>query len=767
MYLAPYAGSTNPVGYSPAKIRAAYNLPSSGGAGTTIAIVDAYDTANILTSFNAFSGNYTLPDNSSGNFLVHKMAQNIGFDGSWAMETCLDVEWAHAIAPDAKILLVEAVTNNNNDLLAAIDYATNQSGVVAVSMSWGRAEFSGETLFDNHFSKAGITFFASSGDEGSTVMWPAASANVVSVGGTTLSLNGAGAVTSEVAWGNSSGGLSRYVARPAYQTDYGLTYAKRAVPDVSYDGDPSTGIAVYNGTWWKAGGTSAGAPQWAAIYALGLSATNTNLYARAKTFYASYFRDITSGSNVANFSATSGYDLVTGLGSPLTTGFGTEVTVSPTSGPSGGSLTINGVNFFGNSVNISYLNPLNSLWMSLVNNLTTNAGNFVYALNVPDLLQNNPEGDNPPAFSNIVFRAQDNNNSRIYNSTLPYTEWRRGLIQMGNATAVGLFGNNTDLASMLFVRNGNSMIISGNWFNPGTASLFWDDNISLGTAVIDETGSFNATVQVPNSVAGKHKLTVNDGDASFCVNLTRLPMVANNYSDMWHTSDFPINLTPDYAVNETFYRINGGQVLNMTSNGQPIVTTEGGGNTLEYWSTWNVYGAGITDLPHITLTGIKLDETVPTGSISPIIDNVSDTTITLNLAATDDVSGVAQMRFANQNSDWTPWEPFATSKTWILQDGDGAKNVSVQYMDSAGLTSSTYSCTVTLQTLIASQGATVAPSEITTITSAPTASPAPTTLPTVQPSAVPQAPELNFQFVLILLAVATLMLGLIFMKKRK
>ena len=146
---------------------------------------------------------------------------------------------------------------------------------------------------DYHFNKPGITFFASSGDDGSSVIWPAVSANVVSVGGTTLNLNADGTVISEIAWGNSSGGISTYVAKPAYQTNFGLTYSNRAVPDVSYNGNPSTGVSVYNGTWWKMGGTSAGAPQWAAIHALGLSATNTNLYNKAKSAYSSYFRDIT------------------------------------------------------------------------------------------------------------------------------------------------------------------------------------------------------------------------------------------------------------------------------------------------------------------------------------------------------------------------------------------------------------------------------------------------------------------------------------------
>ena len=365
------------------------------------------------------------------------MAQNMQSDSSWSLEACLDVEWAHAIAPNATILLVEAVAATNNALLSAVDYATRQPGVVAVSMSWGGEEFSGEInySYESHFSKPGITFFASSGDDGSTVMWPAASANVVSVGGTTLNLNPDGTVISETAWRNSSGGLSSYIAMPAYQANYGLTFYNRAVPDVSYNGNPSTGVPVYNGTWWKLGGTSAGAPQWAAIHALGLSATNNNLYSRAKTTYSSYFRDITQGSNYVN-STASGYDLVTGLGSPLTFKFGTSFDLFPTSGPSNGAITLSGLGFTaGSSVNISYLNPLTSTWTPIVNNLATTTENFTYTTNAPDLGLNNTAGDHQPQFDKIIFRVQDNSNRRLYNTTVPYSEWRRGFSQLSNSNA--------------------------------------------------------------------------------------------------------------------------------------------------------------------------------------------------------------------------------------------------------------------------------------------------------------------------------------------
>ena len=292
---------------------------------------------------------------------------------------------------------------------------------------------------------------------------------MVAVGGTYLNLNSNGTVSSETAWSGSGGGVSAYELRPSYQTSFGLTYSGRAVPDVSYNA--GYGVAVYSsssGGWISVGGTSAGAPQWAAIYALDRSATNANLYNVAKYAYSTHFRDIVSGSN-GGYNATQGYDLVTGLGSPLTYDF-SSVTVSPNSGPPGGAVSLSGVGFTnGSSVSISYLS--NQSWIQIANNIPTTSQGFNYTFTAPDLLQNNVAGDTQPSSDNIIFRATDNSNNHTYNAAIPYTEWRRGLTQVANATATGLYGNNTDLSAAVFVQNGQSMIISGQWFNPGVRIL--------------------------------------------------------------------------------------------------------------------------------------------------------------------------------------------------------------------------------------------------------------------------------------------------------
>jgi subtilase family serine protease len=328
---------------TPTQIQHAYGFdlvtPANGvtldGTGQTIAIIDAYYDSHALSDLTTFSSQYGLPAPVSGtNFLQvgqtggspNGYTQNSG----WANETALDIEWAHAIAPGATILLVEGQTSSSNNLNAAVDYARGLTGVTTVSMSWGSGEFTSETSTtnNNHYTTptghAGVSFFASSGDTGGQVIYPSASPNVVSVGGTslTLSSDGTGTYVSESAWSGGGGGPSAYVTKPSWQTAY--TGTMRGTPDVSYDSDPNTGFSVYNNGWEQVGGTSDAAPQWAAIVSLvnqgraawGLSSLDGpgQLLPALYQLPATDFHDITTGSN--GYSATSGYDLATGRGTP-------------------------------------------------------------------------------------------------------------------------------------------------------------------------------------------------------------------------------------------------------------------------------------------------------------------------------------------------------------------------------------------------------------------------------------------------------------------
>ncbi len=249
------------------------------------------------------------------------------------------MEWAHAIAPGARILLVEANSANLSDLLTAVNYARNQPGVSVVSMSWGAGEFSGENSYDSYFTTpaghAGVTFVASSGDSGSAGApeWPSIASNVLAVGGTQLATDASGNYVSETAWSGSGGGISAYESQPSFQKGVVTqSTTKRTVPDVAYDGSGSSPFAVYDtysySGWLEVYGTSAGAPQWSALVALAdqgraLAGEGTLfLDGPTQTLSAIYqlpasdFHDVTSGSN-GGYSAGAGYDLVTGRGSPL------------------------------------------------------------------------------------------------------------------------------------------------------------------------------------------------------------------------------------------------------------------------------------------------------------------------------------------------------------------------------------------------------------------------------------------------------------------
>ena len=234
--------TAGPTGYTPAQIRHAYGFDkiafangaiAGDGSGTTIAIVDAYDNPKIAGDLHQFSVQFGLPDAVFTKVNQYGGTTYPAADAGWSSEIALDVEWAHAIAPKAAILLVEAADATFGNLLAAVDFARHAAGVVAVSMSWGGGDFSGENLYDSYFTTpsghGGVTFLASSGDSGAPVGYPAISSNVVAVGGTTLRLDSQGNYLSESAWSGSGGGVSAYEAQPAYQRGV-VTRALRIAP---------------------------------------------------------------------------------------------------------------------------------------------------------------------------------------------------------------------------------------------------------------------------------------------------------------------------------------------------------------------------------------------------------------------------------------------------------------------------------------------------------------------------------------------------------
>jgi len=341
----PSVTLTTPNGFTPAQIRHAYGFDqiTNQGAGQIIGIIDAYDDPNAESDLAVFDQQFGLPPCTTANGCFRKIfggSKRPKANAGWALEISLDIEWAHAIAPKATILLVEATTNSLGDLLSAVDVAV-RNGASVVSMSWTVSEFSSESRQDNHFVSTGVTFLAASGDNGTGVAYPASSPDVVGVGGTSLALDANGNYLSEAAWSGSGGGLSTREAEPLFQSLFGIpndARGYRGTPDVSYNASPATGFAVYDSValsgasgWFCVGGTSAGSPQWAALLAISnsmrvanrkarLSGANTVLYSLSKQSAAANFHPITAGTNGACgalCTAGAGYDYVTGIGTPV------------------------------------------------------------------------------------------------------------------------------------------------------------------------------------------------------------------------------------------------------------------------------------------------------------------------------------------------------------------------------------------------------------------------------------------------------------------
>jgi subtilase family serine protease len=398
----PLATSVPVTVYTPAQIRAAYGLPAVSastagltaaqaaqlGAGQTIYIVNAKHDPNIVAELAAFNAKFGLPTCSArtlaasaslplaaasktGCELVVAYSTSAGaltatapaYDSGWATEIALDVQWAHAIAPLARLVLIEAPDASVSSLSKAVALA-NRMGPGVVSMSFGAAEGNWTATYDSVFAGTGMSYLAATGDNGAAVSWPSVSSRVLAVGGTTLSYAGSGS-RSETTWSGTGGGTSTYVALPSYQAGTVGGYARRAVADVAFNADPNSGqyiATIAPGStavrWVSAGGTSLATPQWAGLLAIGnalraaggkavLGQPHAVVYQQigaAPTQYASVFKDVATGRNgsCTTCVAKAGYDTPTGWGTPqasallnslsgATVSAGTTTTPSPVS----------------------------------------------------------------------------------------------------------------------------------------------------------------------------------------------------------------------------------------------------------------------------------------------------------------------------------------------------------------------------------------------------------------------------------------------------
>jgi subtilase family serine protease len=352
---APPTTTTGEPYVTPSQMASIYGIEASSSwpisATPTLAIVDAYDSPNAETDLGVFCMKYGLPSCTTANGCFSKVNQNGGKsvprrNAGWESEINLDTQWAHAIAPYANILLVEANSSSDVDLFAAVNYAKQHASVV--SMSWSGPEWQGQSYYDNSvFKQTGVTFLAASGDSDAEVGYPAASANVIAVGGTKFATNSQGYVVlpaTETGWtdqsGGSGGGCSVYTPQPPFQKKGpngswvpSATCTMRGIPDVAMDADPASGVLVYisrQGGWWTYGGTSLACPMFAGIIvnvnsyrastwskstvSAPLNTALADLYAAADANYGMYFNDIKSGGSP--FSSGPNWDFVTGLGSP-------------------------------------------------------------------------------------------------------------------------------------------------------------------------------------------------------------------------------------------------------------------------------------------------------------------------------------------------------------------------------------------------------------------------------------------------------------------
>jgi kumamolisin len=342
-----------PVGYeTPASLACVYAFvtPTAGcnptsvttlatGGSKLVVLVDAYDDPTAANDLGVYSAQFGLPAVSQSNFQVAyatgtKPAQDSS--GGWELEESLDIEMAHALAPNAKVVLMEAASSNTSDLLAA-ETAAIKLAVAAgggdISNSWGGGESANESSYENTFTGSNVVFFASTGASPGPE-FPSVLQNVVAAGGTSINRNAQHNFTSQTSWNEAGGGLSKYITIPSYQSAEKkvkkVVGTQRGMPDFSFDANPSTGVVMYDTTpydnqvldWLVVGGTSVASP------ALAASINSANSFAASTAaeltkVYGDYtnkadWTDITSGacSNKGSIASKKGYDLCTGIGVP-------------------------------------------------------------------------------------------------------------------------------------------------------------------------------------------------------------------------------------------------------------------------------------------------------------------------------------------------------------------------------------------------------------------------------------------------------------------
>jgi subtilase family serine protease len=325
------AADTKPLtaAFTPADVQKAYKLTGLSSNGRTVAIVDAFGYPGLESDLATYRSNFGLPACTKANGCLKIMGQTGGAppnnsNSGWDLEQALDVDSVSAACPDCKIIVVESNDNSWGNLLTAVNTAAAQSGVVAISNSYGGGQMGNQSAF-NH---PGIAVVASSGDSGfDGGQYPAEDSNVVGVGGTSVFPDGSQRGFHESVWPGAGSGCGSN-AKPSWQNKADTTCNTKAVSDVSAAADPNNGgLAVYCGTvsgcggWAQVGGTSEASPIIGAVFALSGKTTGypaKYLYNKKKA--KKFLFDVTSGSNggcgVPVCTARKRWDGPTGMGTP-------------------------------------------------------------------------------------------------------------------------------------------------------------------------------------------------------------------------------------------------------------------------------------------------------------------------------------------------------------------------------------------------------------------------------------------------------------------
>jgi hypothetical protein len=546
---APAAGAP----YDPAQIRSAYGVDgisfngvTGDGTGQTIAIIDAFNDPDIISDANAFSSEFDLPQfNVSGGPTLRVLNQTGGTTlpanstpGNWDVEESLDVEWAHAIAPEANIILFEANSSATSDLFAAVTTAADYAGVSVVSMSFSTpqlidfysdvSETSEDSTFTTPGGHQGVTFLASTGDDGAmNVGYAALSPNVVAVGGTTLNIGTDNSYLGESAWDGSGGGVSLQELQPSYQSSSVNSTGLRTAPDVSMDADPETGVYVldsFDGGYIQVGGTSLSAPMWGALIAIvnqgralrgqGTLIGNSQTLPMLYSLPSSDFHDILTGNN--GYPATVGYDLATGLGSPIA-----NLLVPALAGYA--------------SIDV---------WTGAVSNDWYTAGNWntdTVPVSTSNVIINfgSPTADTGFSISSLTINGGtlhlgiDGGGSNVTSLSLTGT----GTLDIGNNQLfINYQGNSDPIATIAAeLADGNN---AGAWNGIGIDTSDFNSNYSLGYA--DSADPFNPAGLSADQIEIKYTL-YGDANLDGTVNSTDFGSLSANFgksAKVWDQGDF-------------------------------------------------------------------------------------------------------------------------------------------------------------------------------------------------------------------------------------